>query len=134
MKSSVSLPWRDHGSVRAAAAALLAVTLLALACSCDSSDSERHDPPPGAGALVIDNVTGEDLNVFLDGQSTNRVRSGSTRAYDLTPGVYRLVLDGRHSDRWFRDDIDILEGRLTILDVYIDNQDRSRFQVLVRIR
>lgn len=109
------------------------LTPMLLLVGCEDSGRFRHDVQPGYGALVVDNITGDDLDVFIDGVETNRVRSGSYRVYDLVPGVYRLVLDGRRSDRLLRDDVDILDGRLTIQAVYIDVHDHTSFRVVTRI-
>lgn len=91
-------------------------TLLA-ACDWDNRGSRDHHPPEGSGALVVENNSSGDLRVYIDGMEEGKVGDYSNRAFDLLPGVYRIVLDERHGDRSWRDDVDIIEGRLTILDV-----------------
>ena len=93
---------------------LLAVALLLSGCDDDDID---HSPPPGQGAIVIENNGYEDVDVYIDGAFQARVKDGHWRAFDGPPGVYRVVLDEDDSDRTYRDDVDVLIGRLTVLDV-----------------
>jgi len=96
-------------------AAALAVVLPWLS-GCDE-DEYDHDPPAGQGTLVVDNFTGDRVEVYIDGMEVESVRSGKHRYYDLAPGVHRIALDGDDTRRFWADDIDILEGRLTVLEV-----------------
>lgn len=95
---------------------------------CDDSDYD-HDPPPGQGALVVDNWTGYRLYVYLDGQEAESVPANKHRCYDLEPGAHRVVLDGKNSDRSWGDDVDVLEGRLTVLEVRSYGSDYTEFDV-----
>lgn len=104
--------------------ALLLATLLPLAGGCDWDDSDDHedyDPPANQGALRVDNNTGDDIRVYVDGEQRGTAGDYSDRVFDLAPGVYRIVLDQKNGDRSYRDDIDIIEGRLTVLDVTYDS-------------
>jgi hypothetical protein len=38
-------------------------------------------------------------------------------AFDLAPGIHRVVLDESHGSRNWRGDVDVLEGKLTVLEV-----------------
>lgn len=38
--------------------------------------------------------------------------------YDLEPGLYRVILEERGGRGTFRDDIDILLGRNTVIEVF----------------
>jgi hypothetical protein len=91
----------------------LAVGILA---GCDDSTFDR-EPPPGRGTLVVDNYTGDRLRVYVDGQEREKTSAGDHRYYDLLPGVHRVALDGDDVNRSWVDDIDILEGRRTVLEV-----------------
>lgn len=98
---------------------LLTLSLGFLLWGCDSDDDLDNDPPPGQGAILIDNNTFDDIRVFINGERLNDADDFDVSIYTLDPGVYRLVLDQIDGDRSFRDDIDILENRNTVLDVAI---------------
>ncbi len=102
--------------------ALLAAGLaLGAGCDWDDDDNEDYQPPSGSGALRVDNNTGDDIRIYVDGDEKGTVGDYSDRVYDLEPGVYRVVLDQKNGDRDYRDEVDIVEGRLTVLDVSYDN-------------
>jgi hypothetical protein len=103
-----------------------------LAAGCEEHEDFDHDPPPGLGSLVIDNWVADDLDVFLDGEYAGEVDDNSDRIFDLAPGVYRLVLSDDDGDRSFRDDVDVLEGRLTVLTVRYGGADSASFLVNLR--
>lgn len=96
------------------AAITMAASFLA---GCDDHSPGNHRPPAGLGAIVIDNHTYNDIHVYIDGTQQSDVRNGRDKAYDVTPGVHRVVLDERRGDHTYRDDIDVLAGKNTILDV-----------------
>ena len=102
------------------AAAALAMALIT---GCDNDNDRDHVPQPGFGALLVDNNTSRDLRVYVDGEEIGKVGDYSDRPFDLKPGVYRIVLDQRNSDASWRDDVDIIDGRLTVLDVADDFGD-----------
>lgn len=110
-----------------AAAVLLA---LALGTGCDESGGDYSIvPPAGLGTLVVENNTASDIDLYLDGLSRGQVGDDSYRPVELTPGVYRVVLDEEDGDRQYGADIDILEGRLTILHVYLAAGDYMQYRV-----
>lgn len=115
---------------RAAALAAVAAALLGLP-ACEEDDKFDHDPPAGQGTLYVDNETADDLDVYIDGAKTNSVDDGDTRYYDLAPGVHRVVLDDDNGDRNFRDDVDVLQGQRTILEVRTDWNDSDAYDVFV---
>jgi len=92
-------------------------------CDWDDDDVSDHKPPAGQGSIVVDNNTDEDIKVYIDGTRVENAKDFDDRAYDLDPGLYRVVLDEDDGDRTYRDDIDVIEGRLTILDVSADPFD-----------
>lgn len=103
---------------------LVLTALLPLVVGCDWDDSDDHEdyqPPEGVGALRVDNNTGDDIRVYVDGVQQGTTGDYSDRVFNLNPGVYRVVLDQKNGDRSYRDDIDIIENRLTVLDVSYDN-------------
>lgn len=103
-------------------AIIISVLLLAI-IGCESDDDYDHRPPGGQGSLIIDNNTYDDIYVFIDGHEVLRTPYRSERAYDLQPGLHRVVLDQRGGDRYYADDVDILEGRVTIWDVVLGDFD-----------
>ncbi|NLB54471.1 MAG: hypothetical protein GX811_01660 [Lentisphaerae bacterium] len=109
---------------------ILLLTLL-FAAGCEKKYHE-HQPPTGEGSLVLDNRTSSDINLYLDGKYTNRVYAMDYRVIDLTPGAYRLVLEQRRGTKYFGTDIDVLEDRLTILDIYDDGW--QKYEVITTIR
>jgi hypothetical protein len=106
---------------------------LLILTGCDDDDEDIFDrvPPAGKGSLIIDNNTINDIDLYIDGTNTTRIGDYSVRVFDLLPGVYRIVLDEDDGDRNFRDDVDILEGRRTVLDVDERNGDPGRYYVTV---
>ena len=97
---------------------ILCSFLIVFVAGCDSHDSYNdHVPAPGKAGLVVDNHTGDDISIFVDGVRIGGVEGDDYTVIDLEPGFARLVLAADHDDRSFRDDVDLLDGRLTILDV-----------------
>lgn len=100
-----------------------AVALLLAGCDYDSDNDRDHVPPAGLGALLVDNNTGDDIRVYVNGEQVGQVGDYSDRPFDLAPGLHRVVLDEINGDSTYRDDLDIIEGRLTVLDVSGGNFD-----------
>ena len=112
---------------------LLGASLLAAGCEYDHHDL-NHRPPPGLGSLAVDNETFNDISVFVDSARQEGIaREDKISYYDLVPGVYRVVLEERGGRGSFRDDIDILEGRNTVIEVFDTNgfDDDSPFHAAV---
>jgi hypothetical protein len=108
------------------------VAALPLFQGCDYDDDENdHEPPAGLGSLIIYNRTPDDIAVYVDDIRLADVDNDNDQNYDLTPGVHRIILDQRGGDRTFRDDIDIIEGRRTIMDVAVDPNDAFEYDVVV---
>jgi hypothetical protein len=93
------------------------MAFLALFTTGCEDDDYDHIPPLGFGTLIIDNDTSDDIEIYLDGTRMREVKDYDDRYTDLEPGVYRLVLADEDGDRSFRDEIDILANRLTIVHV-----------------
>jgi len=94
----------------------LGMILMLGLCACDGDDW-NHTPPAGMGSIIVDNRTTDGVNVYLDGYYTNRVSDFDNAAFDLAPAIHRVVLDESHGSRAWRGDVDVLEGKLTILEV-----------------
>lgn len=100
---------------------VLALALpLGAGCDWDDDDEEDFEPPAGQGALRVDNNTGDDIRIYVNGEQLGTVGDYSDRAFPLDPGVYRVVLDQKNGDRDFRDEVDLIENRRTVLDVSYD--------------
>lgn len=112
----------------------LGIVALALATAmgagCDDNEFDR-DPPAGQGSLIVDNFTGDRILVYLDGTEESGVSAGKHRYYDLEPGVCRVVLDGDDTRRSWSGDVDVLEGRRTVVEVRSDSGDYREFEVSI---
>lgn len=95
----------------------VAPLLVGAGCEWDDDDDDDFEPAEGKGAIVVDNNSADDIAVFIDGLRVSNVDDFTDEAYELEPGVYRIVLDQRDGDRSYRDDVDVLENRRTVLDV-----------------
>lgn len=105
-------------SIRYLPAVIFCSLMPVVFAGCDRNNSYYdHVPPQGKGSLVIDNHTGDDISIFVNGERMGGVNGGDYTIIDLNPGFIRLVLAADHVDRSYRDDIDLLDGRLTIIDV-----------------
>lgn len=120
--------WRN---VCLPAVAALTVLLGSAGCEWDDDDDFDHDPPDGQGSLIVDNRTADDIRIYLDGNQVDTVSDFKDKTFDLQPGEYRLVLDERGGDRGIARDIDILEGRLTIVEVTIDFDSSRRYDLSI---
>lgn len=106
---------------------LMAASFMTQGCTDTHFDRE---PPEGQGTLYVDNRTSGTLQIFVNGESVDRVRGRRYRYFDLDPGVYRVALDDVDVRRSYAGDVDILLGRRTILDVTTDPADMRRLSVL----
>ena len=106
-----------HRSVVNVGIWLLSLGLISLCMTGCESDSFSHKPPEGMGSLIVDNQTGDRLEVYVNGIETNRVSAYDYEASDLEPGVYRVVVQERHGSRSYRNDVDILDDKLTVMQV-----------------
>lgn len=103
---------------------------LSVGCEKDYRD---HEPPEGMGSLVVDNRTSRRIDIFIQGYKTNSVSSFSYRTMDMNPGEYRVVLDERNGEKYYKNDVDVLEDRLTIMEVF-DGTSTYTFNVRVSFR
>ena len=128
MISQYKFPWLNATRL---AVALGCVLMLAVT-GCDDDDDFDHSPPAGQGTMIVDNHTDDDISVFINGLAVQETKDDKWRAYDLDPGVYRIVLDQQGGDHSFHGDVDILEGRQTVLEVHFDLNDFNRYDVFIR--
>ena len=84
-----------------------------------------------AGAIVVDNYTGDRVYVYINGREEGSVGGDNHEYYDREPGLYRVALDGDDSHRSWAADVDVLEGRLTVLKVRGYSGDYDHFDVEV---
>ena len=96
--------------------ALLLALMLPIT-GCEDSNDYDHTSPAGKGSLVVDNETGTDIDLFLNGILQVKVPDDAERYMDLDPGVYRMVLDEHNDYRSYSADVDILESRLTVVKI-----------------
>ena len=80
----------------------LALPFVFATTGCDDSDGDfSHKPPAGQGSLIVDNRTAAKFEVYIDGVKLARVATFDDRAFDLKPGVHRVIVDeddGRRGD------------------------------------
>lgn len=119
----------------AQAACWAAALCLLAAAGCESSDDDDvdHTPPAGMGSLVVDNDTDNHIGVYVDGVAQATAREDKQTVYDLEPGERRVALEEQGGDRFEGLTVDILEGRLTRLDVSIDAADAEGYDVFVSL-
>lgn len=108
----------------------IVAVVVGLAAGCDDSDFD-HDPPAGQGSLIVDNLTGYRMHVYINGQSVGDVSAGDDEYFDRWPGLCRVVIDGEDADQSWGDEVDILEGRLTVLEVRPEYGSYNAFDVNV---
>jgi hypothetical protein len=111
---------RRHLWLVAARSAFLAVAaaLLLAGPGCEDNDSLMdHVPPDGQGSMIFDNQSPDRIRVYLDGRYAGEVKDWDDLTLDLDPGVYRVFLDGKDSERTYQKDADVLDGRLTVLHI-----------------
>ena len=106
-------------------AAVLAIGMLT---GCDDERFDR-EPPLGMGTVIVDNFTGDDIEVYLDGVAAEETDAGDHRYYDLEPGLHRVVLTGDDTERLWAEDVDVLENRRTVLEVRSDPFDYGEYGV-----
>jgi hypothetical protein len=111
---------------------LVALCSVVWMTGCDDLEDEKnfdYVPPSGKGALIVDNLSPTDVNVYVDGGSVGRVGDDDDKPFNLQPGVHRVVLDEEDGGRRWSSDLDILDGRLTILRVTLDTGDFNDYKV-----
>jgi len=111
----------------------LCLTIPFLGTGCDDDDDDYdHNPPENMGSLIVDNQTDNDMAVYIDGFEQDKTDEDDWRAYDLIPGEHRVFLREKGGDRRSDFELDILEGRLTIVDVQGESYGQDRYDYFVR--
>ncbi|MDD4734512.1 MAG: hypothetical protein PHP44_00240 [Kiritimatiellae bacterium] len=100
----------------------LTIALLCSSCERDDDDNYDHDIPDGMGTLVIDNRTFSDIYVYISGREQEKVSSDDYEFYDRDPGTYRVALEEKRGDRAWFGDADVMEGKKTVMKVYIGSR------------
>ncbi len=106
---------------------------LAITCCLTGCDDGHDDynPPAGYGALMLDNQSPTDIKLYVDGVYVGKVGDYSDKHYDFKPGVYRVVLDEHDGNRNWSREVDILDGRVTVLKATLDVWDSHDYRVSV---
>ena len=129
--------WDFSGSMPKWVCGVFALFVVGWMAGCEKpSDNSSFDyvPPSGSGAIIVDNLTPTGIQVYVDGTSVGDVGEDRNEHFDTKPGEHRVVLDQeKDGHRSWGDDIDILDGRLTILRVTIDTSNQSGYIVTVEI-
>lgn len=102
-----------------------ALAAAVFACAGCHDGGYDHTPPAGKGAIVVDNITADHIEVYVDGTMATNVNNGTYDIVDLEPGVHRVVLNDEDEYRSYRDDVDVLAGKLTVLEVHMAGDWRS---------
>ena len=110
----------------------LALVVIGILAGCDDERFDR-EPPPGMGTLIVDNATGDGIEVFLNGIEAEETDAGDHRYYDLEPGLHRVVLTCDDTERTWAEDVDVLENRRTVLEVRADPLDYDEYDVDIYI-
>lgn len=105
--------------------------LLALAVGCNEEIPANEPLPEGKGSLVLDNLTADAVDIYVGGVQTGTVAAVSQTAIYMYPGLYRVVLDQDGGTRNYRDDVDILRGRRTILHIDYNPADTNLYTVVL---
>lgn len=112
---------------------LVAVVAGLFLMGCDSGD-DHHDYhyEYGLGALIVENHTSMDFDIYLDGQYEGDVDDNDDATFDIEPGELHLFLREQYGDRnGVSADVDILEDHLTIVRIYRDTWDWNDYNVTV---
>ena len=112
---------------------VLVAAVLALGLTGCEDEEYNHVPPEGQGSIILDNFTADDINVFMDGVASNRLRDYEVEAYDMTAGVHRLVLDQDGGDRYGAWDVDVVVGRLTVVEIRTSGWDWEDYEVDIHL-
>ena len=113
---------------RLLALALLAWSLLTIP-GCEGGSGEDHIPPAGLGSVIIRNHTIENIGVFINGLEYGPSSYDGATFYDLKPGVYRFALSEQDGERSYAADVDVLQGRLTLMDVSMSSTNIYAYDV-----
>lgn len=123
---------QNLGSGKALLLTLLATSVSLTLLGCDYNDDDfDHDPPEGMGTLYVVNRTADDCNVFIEGTERHGVDGNDKEWYDLEPELQRVVVDQDDTYRVYRGDVDILEGRRTILELSADPDNDNQFDAFI---
>jgi hypothetical protein len=105
--------------------------LCVVGAGCSGRDDD-HTPPAGMGSIMLRNNSGDDIYVYFDGHiADTRADAAETTAYDLMPGSYRVSLTERRGWRSWSGYVDVLQDRLTFMDVSVDLQNSVAYDVVL---
>ena len=111
---------------------LAALGLLIVAGTGCGGGGDNHTPPAGMGSIMVRNYTGDGILVYVNGApASSTAGASSTTPYDLQPGSYRVTLTESHGWRSWSGFVDVLENRLTYLDVQLNLQNIYAYAVAI---
>ena len=115
---------------------LLLCAGVAVVAGCEDTDDDtlggrNYQPPPGLGAIVIENDSAATWNVAIDGVQLGRVATGSFLVRDAAPGPHWVHLD-EHEGRDIKDvTVEAAEGMLAVVRVDGDVSDYDVGTVII---
>ena len=109
---------------------ILLVSLPVLLLGACDGDYDNNTPPEGQGGLIVVNDRPDGMRVFIDGEAQAEVGDRDDRAYNLEPGVHRVILDAKRSRGAFIQAMEILAGRNVVLLV----EDSGVDDIFVRVQ
>jgi hypothetical protein len=123
--------FRQGFLLRSLVTAVALGAVLTLAGGCNEEVPADEPLPEGKGSLVLSNLTADTVNVYVGGVQTTVVAAVSQSVVYMYPGLYRVVLDQEGGTRNYRDDVDILRGRRTILHIGYSTADTNLYSVVL---
>jgi hypothetical protein len=101
---------------------LMVMLLAVVLAGCDDGTGHGDydvNPSGGNGALVVKNESSSDFDVYVGGQYLEKVHIGDFISAEYPPGVIRVLVRQSHGDHLgYGDDVDILNGKRSILHIY----------------
>ncbi|MCZ7591823.1 MAG: hypothetical protein M5U15_06565 [Kiritimatiellae bacterium] len=110
------------------ASGLMLIALCFVGAGCHDDSRFDHDAPDGQGTLAIDNFTGDRIQVYIGGTRVDDTGAGKLHFYDVKPATYRVVLNSASSDRFWAADVDILVGRISVVELHNHPTDYRAFE------
>ena len=104
---------------------LACLTVITVGCEPDDDtvDGRSHQPPTGAGAIVVENDTESEWNTSVDGVLLGRVASRSFLVSDAAPGKHPVHLDQHLGSDKLDRTVDVSEGLLTVIRISFEAFD-----------